>query len=74
MARLTAKDFPPELLELYDGYVHGRISRRQFLDRAGALAIGGMSAVAILAALSPDYALAQQVRFTDPAIRAEYIT
>ena len=74
MARLTAKDFPPELLELYDGYVHGRISRRQFLDRAGALAIGGMSAVAILAALSPDYALAQQVRFTDPAIRADYIT
>ena len=73
MARLTAKDFPPELLELYDGYVHGRISRRQFLDRAGALAIGGMSAVAILAALSPDYALAQQVRFTDPAIRADYI-
>ena len=45
MARLTAKDFPPELLELYDGYVHGRISRRQFLDRAGALALGGMTAV-----------------------------
>ncbi|GHD66139.1 dienelactone hydrolase [Luteimonas padinae] len=74
MARLTAKDFPPELLELYDGYVHGRLSRRQFLDRAGALAIGGMSAVALLAALSPDYALAQQVAFTDPGIRAEYIT
>ena len=54
MARLTAKDFPPELLELYDGYVHGRISRRQFLDRAGALAIGGMSAVAILAAMNAE--------------------
>lgn len=74
MARLTAKDFSPELLELYDGYVHGRISRRQFLDRAGALALGGMTAVGVLAALSPDYALAQQVQFTDPAIRAEYIT
>ena len=74
MARLTAKDFSPELLELYDGYVHGRISRRQFLDRAAKLALGGMTAVAALAALSPDYALAQQVQFTDPDIRAEYIT
>lgn len=74
MARLTAKDFSPDLLELYDGYVHGRISRRQFLDRAAKLALGGMTAVAALAALSPDYALAQQVQFTDPDIRAEYIT
>ena len=39
MSRLTAKDFSPELLELYDGYVHGRISRRQFLDRAATLAV-----------------------------------
>ena len=74
MARLTAKDFPPALLELYDGYVHGRISRRQFLDRAGGLALGGMTAIGVLAALSPDYALAQQVQFTDPDIRADYIT
>ena len=74
MSRLTAKDFSPELLELYDGYVHGRISRRQFLDRAGTLAVGGISAIGILAALSPNYALAQQVQFTDPDIVAEYIT
>ena len=74
MARLTARDFSPDLLELYDGYVHGRISRRQFLDRAGKFTVGGMTAVGILAALSPDYALAQQVQFTDPDIVAEYIT
>ncbi|MBJ6984424.1 YghX family hydrolase [Luteimonas sp. MC1750] len=74
MPRLTAKDFSPELLELYDGYVHGRITRRQFLDRASLLAVGGMTAVGILAALSPNYALAQQVQFTDPEIRAEYIS
>ena len=73
MERLTAKDFSPELLELYDGYVHGRISRRQFLDRAGSLAVGGMTAVGVLAALSPNYALAEQVKFTDPDIVAEYI-
>src|SRR5690554_2637318 len=74
MTRRTARDFSPELLELYDGYVHGRISRRQFLDRAGSLAIGGMTAVGVLAALTPNYALAQQVQFTDPDIRAEYIS
>jgi len=74
MTRLTAKDFAPELLELYDGYVHGHISRRQFLDRAARYAIGGLTAAGILASLSPDYALATQVEFTDPDIVAEYIT
>jgi len=73
MSRLTARDFSPELLELYDGYVHGRISRRDFLDRAAKYAVGGLTAAAILASLSPDYALAQQVQFTDPDILAEYI-
>lgn len=73
MIRMTASDFPPALLELYDGYVHGRISRRQFLDRASLLALGGMTAIVALAALTPNYALAQQVKFTDPDIVAEYI-
>jgi len=74
MTRLTAKDFHPELLELYDFYAHGKITKREFLDRAGKFAIGGLTAAAILASMSPDYALAQQVEFTDPEIVAEYIT
>lgn len=73
MTRLTARDFSPELLELYDGYVHGRLSRRDFLDRAAKYAVGGLTAAGILASLSPDYALAEQVPFTDPDIIAEYI-
>lgn len=73
MNRLTAKDFHPDLLELYDGYVHGRLSRRDFLDRAAAFAVAGVGAATLLASLSPDYALAQQVSFTDPDIVAEYI-
>lgn len=72
MTRLTARDFSPELLELYDGYVHGRISRRDFLDRAAMYTVGGLTAATILSSLSPDYALAQQVPFTDPEIIAEY--
>ena len=72
MSRLTAKDFPPQLLELYDYYAHGRITRRDFLDRA-ALIVGGAAALSMLAALSPNYALAEQVPFTDPDILPEYI-
>lgn len=74
MVRLTAKDFSPELLELYDYYAHGRISRREFLDRAGAFTICGLTATTILSALSPNYALAQQVEFTDPDIIPEYVS
>ena len=74
MTRLTAKDFAPELLELYDFYAHGRITKREFMDRAGKYAVGGLTAAAILSQLSPDYALAQQVAPDDPAIVAERIT
>ncbi|WEK49183.1 MAG: YghX family hydrolase [Candidatus Kaistia colombiensis] len=74
MTRLTAKDFHPELLELYDFYAHGRITKREFLDRAAKFAVGGATAASILASLSPNYALAEQVSFTDPDIAAEYIT
>ena len=74
MTRLTAKDFPQELLELYDFYAHGRITKREFLDRAAKFAVGGVTAATLLSTLSPDYALAQQVSSTDPNIVAEYIT
>ncbi|MDN0112219.1 YghX family hydrolase [Yersinia mollaretii] len=74
MTRLTAKDFPPELLELYDYYAHGRMTKRQFLELATKYTVGGLTAVALLGQLSPNYALAQQVEFTDPDIIATYIT
>ncbi|OZY40652.1 dienelactone hydrolase [Pseudomonas fragi] len=72
MTRLTAKDFAPELLELYDYYAHGQINRREFLDRAALFTVGG-TALSLLTALCPNYALAEQVSFTDPAIVAEYV-
>jgi carboxymethylenebutenolidase len=62
----------PEVLKLFDGYVHGAISRRQFLDRAAAFAVAGVSAAAMLASLSPDYALAQQIAPDDASIRTSY--
>jgi carboxymethylenebutenolidase len=70
---MTAKDFSPELLELYDFYAHGRITRREFLDQAARFAVAGVTAVGLLNMLKPDYALAQQVSVTDPDIVADYV-
>lgn len=48
MPRLTAKDFPQELLDYYDYYAHGKISKREFLNLAAKYAVGGMTALALL--------------------------
>ena len=74
MNRMTAKDFDQELLDLYDFYAHGKITKREFLDKAGKFAVGGVTAMALLNMLSPNYAMAEQVSFNDPDIVAEYIT
>ena len=74
MNRMTAKDFDQELLDLYDFYAHGKITKREFLDRAGKFAVGGVTAAALLTMLSPNYAMAEQVSFNDPEIHADYIT
>ena len=65
MPKLTAGDFAPEVLQLFDRYVHGGISRRGFLDGAGKYAVGGMTAAGLLEALSPNFAQAQQVSPAD---------
>ncbi|MDP4891478.1 YghX family hydrolase [Cypionkella sp.] len=74
MTRMTAKDFSPDLLELYDFYAHGKISKREFLEKAGRFTLGGLTATAVLAMMKPNYALAEQVSFTDPDIVADYVT
>jgi carboxymethylenebutenolidase len=71
MERKQARDFPPEVLELFDGYVHGRVSRREFLDRAARYAAGGVTAAAFLEMLSPNFALAQQVKPDDSRIKTQ---
>jgi carboxymethylenebutenolidase len=74
MERKQASDFPPEVLKLFDGYVHGWVSRRDFLDRAGKYAVGGFTAAAMLESLRPNYAFAQQVAKDDARIKTEYLT
>lgn len=74
MDRKHAGDFPPEVLKLFDGYIHGKLGRREFLDRATKYAAGGLTAAAMLESLTPNYALAQQVAKDDPRIKTEYLT
>ena len=63
-----ASDFHPEVLRLFDQYVHGAIDRRGFVQAASRYAVGGVSATALLEALSPRFAQAQQVSGSDPRI------
>ena len=72
MDRKTAKDFPQGLLDLYDEYVHGQVGRRGFLERASQFAVGGVTVASLLAALSPQYAFAQQVPKDDARITVSY--
>jgi len=74
MERLKASDFPQEVLKLFDGYVHGMMNRREFIDRAGKFAVGGFTAAAMLESLRPNFAWAQQVAKDDARIKAEYVT
>jgi carboxymethylenebutenolidase len=70
---MKEKDIDPRIFDLYDEYCHGQIDRREFLARAGALAIGGASALAMAQSLLPRYALAQTISFTDTRIKGLYV-
>jgi len=73
MDRKSAADFSQELLDLFDKYVHGIIDRRAFLTKAAKFAVGGTSAAALLDALSPKFAEAQQVPKDDKRLHTEYV-
>jgi carboxymethylenebutenolidase len=73
MERKKATDFPQELLNLFDLYVHGRMSRRAFLEGAQRFAVAGASAAALFEMLRPNYAWAIQVQPDDKRIRTETV-
>lgn len=73
MERKKASDFPPEVMKLFDGYVHGAISRRDFLERAGKFAVGAFGAAAMLESLQPNFAWAEQVPKDDKRIKTGYV-
>jgi carboxymethylenebutenolidase len=69
MTAITQREIDQQVFGLYDEYCHGRIDRREFLKRAGAL-----GALTFALSLLPDYARAQTISFTDPRIKAQYVT
>ncbi|HSC86174.1 MAG TPA: dienelactone hydrolase family protein [Polyangiaceae bacterium] len=71
--RPTSADFHPEVLRLFDQYVHGLLDRRGFLDKAGRFAIAGATAAGLLEALSPNFAQAQQVAPSDARLHGEFL-
>ena len=73
MERRKASDYPQEVLDLFDGYVHGRMNRRDFLDRAAKYAVGGFTAAAMLESLRPNFAWAQQIAKDDKRISVEHL-
>jgi len=68
---ITQLDIDSQVFDLYDEYCHGAIDRREFLKRASALGAAGLTAAL---ALLPRYAKAQMISFTDPRIKANYVT
>jgi carboxymethylenebutenolidase len=74
MERKKASDFPQELLNLFDRYVHGDISRRSFFDSAQKFAMGGLTMAALFEMLKPNYAWALQIRKDDTRIAADTVT
>ncbi len=71
MERKKASDFDQRALDLFDDYAHGRISRRDFAQRIAAVTVGGVTAEALIASLTPNYAWAQQIAPDDARIRTE---
>jgi carboxymethylenebutenolidase len=72
--RKNASDYPQELLDLFHEYQHGDMDRRSFLDKAKKFAVGGLTTLAILESLRPNYAWAEQVKKDDPRIKVSYET
>lgn len=65
----TSDDYDPEVLELFDAYVHGAIDRREFLRKAAVVTVVGLTARGLL----PDYALAMDIEISDPRVKGEYL-
>lgn len=70
---LSTKSIPQEAFDWYDEYAHGDIDRRTFLSRLGTLSVAGLTFSVVAGALTPNYALGEQVSFNDPRIIASYV-
>ncbi|MGI9368602.1 MAG: YghX family hydrolase [Ruegeria sp.] len=72
--RKSAREFDSRILEIFDGYVHGTLSKREFITQAGRYAAAGVTGAMLFEQLQPNYALAQQVAPDDPEIETEIVS
>jgi carboxymethylenebutenolidase len=70
----TKPKLPSAAIDLYNLFIHGEISRRDFMDGVQRFATGTLTVAAILETLMPNYALGQQVSRNDERIKATYET
>ncbi|PPK86529.1 carboxymethylenebutenolidase [Neolewinella xylanilytica] len=73
MAKIDKQDLHPDVYRLFDRYVHSKLERREFIERIGAYAVGGLTVAGILEYLQPKYETAVQVKADDPRIETEYV-
>jgi len=73
LERKQASYFDQELLNLFDQYVHGDVDRRGFLEKAAKFAVGGVTALMLLEALSPRFAEAEVIPKDDKRVKTSYL-
>ncbi len=73
MSKITKKDIHPDVYKLFDRYVHSKLERRDFIERIGAYAVGGLTVAGILDYLQPKYETSIQVPADDARIKTEYV-
>ena len=73
MSNIKKEDIQQEVFDLYDDYAHNRIERREFMQKLGTYAVGGVTVASLMSFLMPDYQGAVQIQATDPRITSEYI-
>lgn len=73
MQPIKKEDLDQEIFDMYDYYVHGKIDRREFINRLSVYAVGGLTVSALLSFLMPNYAEAKKFTLTDPRLQAEYV-
>ena len=71
--KIKREDIKQEVFTLYDDYAHNRLSRRDFMEKLSAYAVGSITVPALMSFLMPDYKNSIQVRADDPRLRSEYV-
>jgi len=74
MKKITRKEVSQEVFDLYDDYAHNRISRRQFIDKLSAYAVGGLTVATLLSFIMPNYEENLQIKADDPRLKSGFIT